>query len=82
MAHHAINVILRIAVKGCPLRTDLSYILMVLLTMRFLPGTHRITVVDTGTDHVIHAAFQYIRVCELTSPVGQYQWEGKAELDC
>ena len=54
---------------------------MVLLTMRLLPGTHRITVVDTGTDHVIHTAFQYIRVCELTPSVSQYQREGKAEFD-
>ena len=69
MAHHAINVILRIAVKGGPFRADLSYIFMILLAMRFLPGTHRITVVNAGTDYVINAALQDVRMSEFSAPV-------------
>ena len=81
MAHHAIDVILGVVIKGCPFRADLSYIFMILLTMRFLPGAHRITVVDAGPDHVIHAAFQYVRMSEFPAPVSEYQRERETELN-
>jgi hypothetical protein len=54
---------------------------MILLTMRFLPGAHRITVVDAGPDHVIHAAFQYVRMSEFPAPVSEYQRERETELN-
>ena len=70
MAHHAIDIILGVVIKGCPFRADLSYVFMILLAMRFLPGAHRVTVVDAGTDYIIHTALQYVRMSEFPSPVG------------
>lgn len=52
MTHHPVDVILGIKVERGSFRTNLTDIFMIFLTMRLLPGTHGVTVVNAGTDQV------------------------------
>ena len=79
MAHHQADVLLGVVIKGRSFRTYLPDIFMVFLTMGLLPGAHGITVIDTGTDDIVNAAFQLVRMLELAAAVGQNHLENIAE---
>ena len=49
MAHHQSDVFLRVVIKGGAFRAYFTDIFMVFLTMRFLPGTHRIAIINACT---------------------------------
>ena len=52
MAHHQSDVFLRVVIKGGAFRAYFTDIFMVFLTMRFLPGTHRIAIINACTNQV------------------------------
>ena len=58
MAHHQSDVFLRVVIKGGAFRAYFTDIFMVFLTMRFLPGTHRIAIINACTNQVFLSAFQ------------------------
>jgi hypothetical protein len=53
---------------------------MVLFTVGLLPGAHRVTIIDAGTDRIVLPALKSFRMSEFTSPVGQNQRKGQAKL--
>ena len=74
MAHHKDYVLLSEMVKGSDcLGTDLTDVFMVSFTMGLLPGSHGIAVKYAGTQGIVNAAFQSIRVTELHAAVGKEQ---------
>ena len=81
MAHHPVDVVLCVAVKGRAFGTYFADIFVILLAMGFLPGTHWITIIKTGTDEVILPTFQSIRGLKFPAPVsqdqGKYRSKGK-----
>ena len=56
MAHHQSDVFLRVVIKGGAFRAYFTDIFMVFLTMRFLPGTHRIAIINACTNQVFLSA--------------------------
>ena len=66
MAHHQSDVFLRVVIKGGAFRAYFTDIFMVFLTMRFLPGTHRIAIINACTNQVFLSAFQCGRIPEFT----------------
>ena len=69
MAHHQSDVFLRVVIKGGAFRAYFTDIFMVFLTMRFLPGTHRIAIINACTNQVFLSAFQCGRIPEFTTSV-------------
>ena len=69
MAHHQRDIPLGIAIKRGSLRADLADIFMILLAMRFLPQTHRVTIVNAGPDDIFRAGFQSIRIGKLSATI-------------
>lgn len=83
VAHHQVHVILSHVIESrLALRTDFPDVFVVPLTVRFLPGSHWITIIDPCADDIVNAAFKCIRMFELSTPVGKYQGEGSSEKAC
>lgn len=76
MAHHQADILLSVIIKETSFRTDLPDVFMIFLTVRFLPRTHWVTIINTCADDVVLTAFQCIQVMKLTATV--FQNNGKS----
>lgn len=74
VTHHEVDIRLRKSVKcGDFLRANLTDILMVFFTVRFLPGGHWVAIINAGPQNIVNAAFKCVGMAEFSAPVGQNQ---------